>query len=475
MSQQTLFDKVWEKHLIEMEEQQLLFIDLHLIHEVTSPQAFSKLREEGRLVRRPDLTFATADHIVPTGERDNIRDILAKKQIDFLTKNCEEFGITLYDIDHPDNGIVHIIGPELGLTTPGKTIVCGDSHTSTHGAFGSLAFGIGSSEITHVLATQTLPQKKPKTMNIHIDGQLKDYVTSKDIILKIIQEIGTNGGAGHVVEFTGSAVDDMSMEQRMTLCNMIIEAGARAGMIAPDEKTFEYLEGKRFAPRGEAWEEAVAEWKTLKTDPDASYDKTVVIHAYEISPQVTWGTNPSQGTSIEGVVPDPNDLNKGADQDTAKAALKYMDLKPLTKIDDIYVDKVFIGSCTNSRIEDLRVAAEVLRGYQVSSKVEALVVPGSYHIKRRAEEEGLDQIFINAGFDWREPGCSMCPGMNPDMAKPGERIASTSNRNFEGRQGKEARTHLVSPAMAAATAVKGHFIDVRDWTFKEDGEKNATF
>ena len=475
MAKKTLFDKVWEKHLIELDDRDLLFIDLHLIHEVTSPQAFSKLREEGRSVRRPDLTFATADHIVPTEDRENIRDILAKKQVEFLSKNCEEFGITLYDVDHPDNGIVHIIGPELGLTTPGKTIVCGDSHTSTHGAFGALAFGIGSSEITHVLATQTLPQKKPKTMNIHIDGHLMDYVTSKDIILKIIQEIGTSGGAGYVVEFTGSAVEEMSMEQRMTLCNMIIEAGARAGMIAPDEKTFDYLEGKRFAPKGEAWNEAVEEWKTLKTDAGATYDKVVRISASDIGPQVTWGTNPSQGTSVDGLVPDPDALEDETAKKTAEAALNYMDLKPHTNIEEIYVDKVFIGSCTNSRIEDLRVAAEVLQGYQVADHVKALVVPGSYHVKRRAEAEGLDKIFIDAGFEWREPGCSMCPGMNPDMAQPGERIASTSNRNFEGRQGKGARTHLVSPAMAAATAVKGHFTDVRQWTFKKGGELNATF
>ncbi|WP_255585161.1 3-isopropylmalate dehydratase large subunit [Virgibacillus saliphilus] len=471
MSGKTLFEKVWERHVIETNlEQPLIFIDLHLIHDVTSPQAFSLLREQGRTVRRPDLTFASADHNVPTKERDNIKDILAKKQVEYLIKNCNEFGITAYDLDHPDNGIVHIIGPELGLTTPGKTIVCGDSHTSTHGAFGALAFGIGSSEITHVLATQTLPQNKPKTMNIRIEGKKPERVSGKDIILKIIGEIGTKGATGHIVEFTGSTVEMMSMEERMTICNMILEAGARSGMIAPDEKTFEYMKNRSFSPKGEIWHQAVRDWKALYSDADAVYDKEVTINMEDLEPQVTWGTNPGQVTSICGQIPDPVMMMDPVKQTAAESALEYMELEPNTKMSEIKIDKVFIGSCTNARLEDLQSAAQIIEGYQVAEGITALVVPGSYHVMRRAEEEGIDQVFINAGFEWREPGCSMCPGMNPDMAEPGERIASTSNRNFEGRQGKGARTHLVSPAMAAASAITGHFTDTRNWVFKK-GEK----
>lgn len=464
LSGKTLFDKVWEKHIIASDlEQPLIFIDLHLIHDVTSPQAFSLLRKKGRKVRRPDLTFASADHNVPTQDRKNIKDILAKKQVEFLIENCKEFGITCYDLDHPDNGIVHIIGPELGLTTPGKTIVCGDSHTSTHGAFGALAFGIGSSEITHVLATQTLPQTKPKTMNIRIEGKKPKDITAKDIILKIIGEIGTKGGAGHIVEFTGSTIKEMSMDERMTICNMILEAGARSGMIAPDEKTFAYMENRKFAPKGEAWNQAVRDWKMLYSDEDAVYDKEVVISIEDLEPQITWGTNPGQVISVSKQIPDPVKMTDPVKQAAAQSALTYMNLQPDMKMSDLKVDKVFIGSCTNARLEDLRDAARIVNGHQVADNLTALVVPGSYHIKRRAEEEGLDLIFKKAGFEWREPGCSMCPGMNPDMAKSGERVASTSNRNFEGRQGKGARTHLVSPAMAAAAAIRGKFTDTRNW------------
>jgi 3-isopropylmalate/(R)-2-methylmalate dehydratase large subunit len=476
LAPKTLFEKVWENHLIDSSlERPLLFIDLHLIHEVTSPQAFSLLREQGRIVRRPDLTFASSDHNVPTTDRNSeISDVLAKKQVEFLINNCKEFGIDVYDLNHPDNGIVHIIGPELGLTTPGKTIVCGDSHTSTHGAFGALAFGIGSSEITHVLATQTLPQAKPKTMNIRIEGEVPEGVSSKDIILNIIGEIGTNGGAGHVVEFTGSTVEKMSMEERMTICNMVLEAGARSGMVAPDETTFTYLKDRRFVPKGQKWDEAVAEWSKLYSDPDAVFDKTVTIHVDHLTPQVTWGTNPGQVTSIDGRVPAPEDFSDTRRNSAARAALSYMNLKPQMKMSDIYVDRVFIGSCTNSRIEDLRLAAQVARGHKVAENVQALVVPGSYHVKRRAEKEGLDKIFIDAGFEWREPGCSMCVGMNPDFLKDGERCASTSNRNFEGRQGKGGRTHLVSPMMAAAAAITGHLTDIRKWDYRKEVNKNET-
>jgi 3-isopropylmalate/(R)-2-methylmalate dehydratase large subunit len=469
MVPKTLFEKVWENHMIDPKmEQPLLFVDLHLIHEVTSPQAFSLLREQERTVRRPDLTFATTDHNVPTTDRNiPIADVLSRKQVEFLTENCKEFGIPVYGLDHPDNGIVHIIGPELGLTTPGKTIVCGDSHTSTHGAFGCLAFGIGSSEITHVLATQTLPQMKPKTMNIQIEGELAGGVSSKDIILSIIGKIGTNGGSGYIIEFTGSAVKNMSMEERMTLCNMAIEAGARSGMVAPDEKTFAYLKERKFVPQGKQWDKAVKEWKHLQSDEGAVYDQTLTIDVSGLSPLVTWGTNPGQVIPIGGVVPDFDDFADSSKQSEMKKVLAYMGLNPGTKIDETTVDRVFIGSCTNSRIEDLRLAAQVVNGNKVHENVQGLVVPGSYHVKRRAEEEGLDQIFTDAGFEWREPGCSMCLGMNPDFLKEGERCASTSNRNFEGRQGTGGRTHLVSPMMAAAAAIEGHFVDVRNWDFKK--------
>lgn len=471
----TLFEKVWANHVIETAtDQPLLFIDLHLIHEVTSPQAFSLLREQGRTVRHPELNFATTDHNVPTTDRSlPIADQLSRQQVKTLIDNCEEFRIPVYDLEHPDNGIVHIIGPELGLTTPGKTIVCGDSHTSTHGAFGALAFGIGSSEITHVLATQTLPQNKPKTMNIEVEGKLPKGVSSKDIILNIIGSIGTNGGAGYVIEFTGSTIERMSMEERMTLCNMAIEAGARSGMIAPDEKTFKYLKDRRFVPKGEQWEDAEKAWKQLKSDEDAKYDETLKVSVKDLSPQVTWGTNPGQVVSIKGKVPSSKNFSDSSLSSSIEAALRYMDLKQGTQMEDIQLDRVFIGSCTNSRIEDLRLAASVVNGYQVSDHVKALVVPGSYHVKRRAEEEGLDAIFKNAGFEWREPGCSMCLGMNPDFLKEGERCASTSNRNFEGRQGKGGRTHLVSPLMAAAAAIKGHLVDVRDWDFKKEVNRNG--
>lgn len=472
----TLFEKVWENHVIDTSlDLPLLFIDLHLIHDVTSPQAFSLLREQGRTVRRPDLTFASADHNVPTTDRNiEFKDLLAKKQVEALINNCQEFDITAYDLDHPDNGIVHIIGPELGLTTPGKTIVCGDSHTSTHGAFGAFALGIGSSEITHVLATQTLPQEKPKTMNIQIEGQMPEEVSSKDIILSIIGEIGTDGGVGHVVEFTGSTVKNMSMDERMTICNMVLEAGARSGMIAPDETTFTYLKDRKFIPKGEKWNEVVTAWSELYSDSDAVYDKTVKINVANIAPQVTWGTNPGQVISIDEYIPSPENFMESEKRATAEAALAYMDLKPQTKLNEINIDRVFIGSCTNSRIEDLRLAAQVAHGHKVDRSITALVVPGSYHIKRRAEQEGLDKVFIEAGFEWREPGCSMCPGMNPDIANPGDRVASTSNRNFEGRQGKGVRTHLVSPAMAAAAAVTGHLTDIRGWNYLGEVKKNET-
>ncbi|ASN04502.1 3-isopropylmalate dehydratase large subunit [Virgibacillus necropolis] len=476
MAPRTLFEKVWENHVIDSPlDLPLIFIDLHLIHDVTSPQAFSLLRDQGRTVRRPDLTFASADHNVPTTDRNlEFKDLLAKKQVEALISNCKEFDITAYDLDHPDNGIVHIIGPELGLTTPGKTIVCGDSHTSTHGAFGAFAFGIGSSEITHVLATQTLPQVKPKTMNIQIEGDMPEGVSSKDIILSIIGEIGTDGGVGHVVEFTGNAVKNMSMDERMTICNMVLEAGARSGMVAPDEKTIAYLKNRQFVPKGQKWDEAVREWSKLYSDPNAVYDKTITINIGELAPQVTWGTNPGQVTSIDDYIPSPGSFTDSETKATAEAALYYMDLKPLTKMNEIDIDRVFIGSCTNSRIEDLRLAAQVAHGHKVNKSITSLVVPGSYHIKRRAEKEGLDKVFIEAGFEWREPGCSMCPGMNPDIANPGDRVASTSNRNFEGRQGKGVRTHLVSPAMAAAAAITGRLTDIRGWNYIGEVKKNET-
>jgi 3-isopropylmalate/(R)-2-methylmalate dehydratase large subunit len=465
----TLFEKLWRAHVVReaQNEPTLLYIDLHLIHEVTSPQAFEGLRQAGRKVRRPDLTVGTADHNVPTTDRSlPIADPIAAQQIDTLRKNCVEFGIQLYDIDSPEQVIVHDIGPELGLTQPGMTIVCGDSHTSTHGAFGSLAFGIGTSEVEHVLATQCLPQTKARTMKVQTTGKLPEGVTAKDLALSIIGKIGTDGATGYVIEYAGEAVESLSMEGRMTLCNMSIEAGARAGMVAPDETTFEYVKGRRFAPKGEDWDKAVEYWRTLRSDDDSHFDKVIEIDASTLEPFVTWGTSPGMVVPISSVVPDPAETNNVADRQAAERALEYMALQPLTNIEEITIDRAFIGSCTNARIEDLRAAARVVKGYHISSSVSALVVPGSYDVKKQAEREGLDRIFSEAGFEWREPGCSMCLGMNPDILEPGERCASTSNRNFEGRQGRGGRTHLVSPMMAAAAAIKGHFTDVRKWEFK---------
>ena len=466
MNTQTMYEKIWGTHLVRAsaDEVPILYIDTHLVHEVTSPQAFEGLRLNNRKVRRPDLTFATMDHNVPTTDRSlPITDLIAAKQMETLAENCSEFDIPLYDIDSPEQGIVHVIGPELGITLPGKTIVCGDSHTSTHGAFGALAFGIGTSEIEHVLATQCLLQQKSETFEIRIDGTLPYGVTAKDIILSIIGHIGIDGGNGAVVEYTGSAIRALGIEERMTVCNMSIEAGARAGMIAPDDTTYEYIAGKRFAPKGEAFDAAVEEWKQLPTDEGATYDRTLQLDAAEIAPQVTWGTNPGMVTDVTGRVPDPADTATADEKTATEHALAYMELKPGTPITDIPVDRVFIGSCTNSRISDLRAAAEVAKGRKVADTVSAMVVPGSQAVKRQAEAEGLDEIFRAAGFEWREAGCSMCLGMNPDTLMPGQRCASTSNRNFEGRQGKGGRTHLVSPQMAAATAVTGHFVDIRQF------------
>ena len=443
----------------------ILYIDTHLVHEVTSPQAFEGLRLSNRKVRRPELTFATMDHNVPTTDRSlPITDLIAAKQMETLAQNCAEFDIPLYDIDSPEQGIVHVIGPELGITQPGTTIVCGDSHTSTHGALGALAFGIGTSEIEHVLATQCLLQQKSETFEIRIDGTLPYGVTAKDIILSIIGRIGIDGGNGAVVEYTGSAIRALSIEERMTVCNMSIEAGARSGMIAPDNTTYEYLAGKRFVPKNAEFDAAVERWKQLPTDEGATYDRTLLLDAAEIAPQVTWGTNPGMVTHVTGRVPDPADMATTNEKRATEHALEYMDLQPGTPITDITVDRVFIGSCTNSRISDLRAAAEVAKGRKVAETVSAMVVPGSQAVKRQAEAEGLDAIFRQAGFEWREAGCSMCLGMNPDTLMPGQRCASTSNRNFEGRQGKGGRTHLVSPQMAAATAVTGRFVDIREFS-----------
>ena len=465
----TLFDKLWDSHVVRDPENQptLLYIDLHLVHEVTSPQAFEGLRVAGRRVRRPDLTFATADHNVPTTDRSlPIADPIGARQIDTLRRNCLDFGIQLFDINSPEQGIVHVIGPELGLTRPGMTIVCGDSHTSTHGAFGTLAFGIGTSEVEHVLATQCLPQNKPHTMQINVSGLLPEGVTAKDLALGIIGKIGTDGATGHVIEYAGDAVRNLSMEGRMTLCNMSIEAGARAGMIAPDETTFAYLKGRRFAPQGTDWNESLIKWRSLYSDNDAVFDRKVEINASTLEPHVTWGTSPGMVVPVTGRVPDPAAAANEADRRASERALKYMALVPRTPIQEIQIDRVFIGSCTNARIEDLRAAARIVKGYQTNSSVNAMVVPGSQAVKREAEIEGLDRIFRESGFEWREAGCSMCLGMNADTLQPGERCASTSNRNFEGRQGRGGRTHLVSPMMAAAAAITGHFTDVRDWKFK---------
>jgi 3-isopropylmalate/(R)-2-methylmalate dehydratase large subunit len=465
----TLFEKLWNAHVVREATAQpsLLYVDLHLVHEVTSPQAFAGLRDAGRRVRRPELTIATADHNVPTTNRGlPIADPIAAAQIETLRTNCREFGIQLFDINSAEQGIVHVIGPELGLTQPGMTVVCGDSHTSTHGAFGALAFGIGTSEVEHVLATQCLPQKKPRTMLIDVRGELPEGVSAKDLALGIIGRIGTDGATGHVIEYAGHAVRSLSMEARMTLCNMSIEAGARAGMIAPDQTTFDYLEGRKFAPSGAAWNTAVSCWKTFSTDEGAAFDRVFEIDAASLEPFVTWGTSPGMVVPVSGKVPDPADAESDTDRHAAERALEYMDLAPRTSIENINVDRVFIGSCTNARLEDLRAAARVVNGYRISDSVQAMVVPGSQKVKRAAEAEGIDHIFSEAGFEWREAGCSMCLGMNPDILQPGERCASTSNRNFEGRQGRGGRTHLVSPMMAAAAAITGHFTDVRKWEFK---------
>ena len=466
----TLFEKIWESHIVRQEAGQpaTLYIDCHLVHEVTSPQAFEGLRLAGRKVRRPDLTYATMDHNVPTWSRQlPILDEIAKTQIDTLERNCREFGIPLYGLDSPDQGIVHIIGPELGITQPGMTIVCGDSHTSTHGAFGALAFGIGTSEVEHVLATQCLLQSKPKTFRITLEGKLPRGVTAKDAILYIIRTIGTDGATGYAVEYAGGAIRAMSMEERMTVCNMSIEAGARAGMIAPDETTFAYLKGRAQAPQDAAFDEAVAYWRLLPTEEGALFDRELQLDVSNLAPQVSWGTSPGMVISATEPVPNPDAWADENVRKAARRALEYMGLEPGTPIQDVEVDRVFIGSCTNSRIEDLRAAAHIARGHRVDSRVYAMVVPGSQSIKRQAEAEGLDEIFKTAGFDWRESGCSMCLGMNPDILKPGERCASTSNRNFEGRQGRGGRTHLVSPAMAAAAAIAGHFVDIREWEAAE--------
>jgi len=464
----TLFEKIWGAHMVAQpaERSPILYIDLHLVHEVTSPQAFDGLRDAGRKVRQPARTVATVDHNIPTEPRGTpITDLIAAKQIAALQSNCKEFGVRLFDMDSPDQGIVHVIGPELGLTQPGMTIVCGDSHTSTHGAFGALAFGIGTSEVEHVLATQCLAQQTPKTMKIDVRGNLVDGVTAKDLALGIIGQIGTDGATGHVIEYAGAAVRGLSMEGRMTLCNMSIEAGARAGMVAPDETTIAYVKGRRFAPKDAAWEKAVAYWRSLPSDDGAAFDKVIEIDGTQLSPFVTWGTNPGMVAPVTGRVPDVNGLQE-SDRRARELALQYMGLEPGRRIEEIGIDRVFIGSCTNSRIEDLRAAARVARGYHVNSKVRAMVVPGSQTVKRAAEQEGLHKIFQEAGFEWRESGCSMCLGMNPDILQPGERCASTSNRNFEGRQGRGGRTHLVSPMMAAAAAIAGHFTDIRSWKFK---------
>lgn len=466
MRPRTLFEKIWDDHVVHAEENKpsLLYIDLHLVHEVTSPQAFEGLRLANRKVRRPDLTFATMDHNVPTTDRHlPIADETARLQMETLARNCRDFGVTLFDLESPHHGIVHVIGPELGLTQPGKTIVCGDSHTSTHGAFGALAFGIGTSEVEHVLATQCLWQEVPETFEIRIEGQRAPGVSAKDVILAIIGRIGTDGATGTVVEYTGPVVRSFSMEDRMTLCNMTIEAGARAGMVAPDETTFAHLKNRPYAPQGADFEAAVERWRQLVSDPDAKYDRSLVFDVTDLEPQVTWGTSPGMVMPVSGRIPDPADFSTSVGRQAAARALEYMGLKPGMALDEVGIDRVFIGSCTNSRIEDLRAAAAIAEGHRVAPGVQAMVVPGSRAVKEQAEAEGLHDVFLRAGFEWREPGCSMCLAMNPDVLEPGERCASTSNRNFEGRQGRLGRTHLVSPQMAAAAAIAGHFVDVRNW------------
>ncbi|MGN7761839.1 3-isopropylmalate dehydratase large subunit [Paenibacillus sp. 22594] len=470
MGNKTMFEKIWDNHVIHQEEGKpsIIYIDLHLVHEVTSPQAFEGLRLSGRQVRRPGLTFATMDHNVPTKDRYNITDPISKQQIDTLSQNCRDFGVRLFDLNDIDQGVVHVMGPEIGLTHPGKTIVCGDSHTSTHGAFGALAFGIGTSEVEHVLATQCLQQSKAKTMEVRFTGKRNPGVTAKDMILGVIAKYGTDFATGYVIEYTGEAIRELSMEERMTVCNMSIEGGARAGLIAPDETTFNYLRGRQYVPQGEAYEAAVETWKGFVSDEGAEYDTIVEFDVETLIPQVTWGTSPGMGTDISSTVPNPADFTTENERKAAEKALEYMDLVPGTPISEIGIDYVFIGSCTNGRIEDLRAAAEVAKGHKVSNQVTAIVVPGSGRVKLQAEKEGLDKVFTEAGFEWREAGCSMCLAMNPDVLQPGQRCASTSNRNFEGRQGRGGRTHLVSPAMAAAAAIKGHFTDVRDWNYKTE-------
>ena len=463
----TLFEKIWDEHVVHAEtgKQTILYIDLHLVHEVTSPQAFEGLRLAERKIRRPAKTIATLDHNIPTVDRNlPIADPISSQQVETLRKNCQEFGVQLYDLDDQRQGIVHVIGPELGYTQPGMTIVCGDSHTATHGAFGALAFGIGTSEVEHVLATQTLLQDKPKTLELRVNGELAPGVTAKDLVLYLIGQLTAAGGTGYVIEYTGTAIRNLSMEERMTVCNMSIEAGARAGMIAPDETTFEYLRGREFAPQDIAAAETA--WRQWVTDEGAQFDRVEVYEASDIAPQVTWGTNPGQVLPVDQPIPDPQSLEDEVDQKSALGALDYMGLSAGTRMTDVDIDRVFIGSCTNARIEDLRAAAAVARGHTVSENVHAMVVPGSGQVKLQAESEGLDEVFRAAGFDWRDAGCSMCLAMNPDKLEPGERCASTSNRNFEGRQGKGGRTHLVSPAMAAAAAVAGKFVDIREWAFR---------
>jgi 3-isopropylmalate/(R)-2-methylmalate dehydratase large subunit len=462
-----MFEKIWDAHVVHAEpgQQTILYIDLHLVHEVTSPQAFEGLRLAGRRVRRPDRTIATPDHNVPTTDRRlPIADPISRIQIETLRENCRQFGIQLYDMGDIRQGIVHVIGPELGYTQPGMTIVCGDSHTATHGAFGALAFGIGTSEVEHVLATQTLLQTKPRTCELRVEGQLPAGVTAKDLILYLIGQLGTAGGTGYVLEYSGDTIRGLSMEERMTVCNMSIEAGARAGMIAADQTTFDYLRGRPFAPK--AFDAAVTQWQQFHSDEGAVFDRVESFRAEDIEPQITWGTNPGQVCGIHQAVPDPQSFSDPTDRRSAMHALEYMDLKPGTPWADVDIQRVFIGSCTNGRIEDLRAAAAVARGHRVDPAVSAMVVPGSGQVKAQAESEGLDRLFTAAGFEWREAGCSMCLAMNPDRLAPGERCASTSNRNFEGRQGKGGRTHLVSPAMAAAAAIRGHFVDIRDWDYR---------
>ena len=466
MTGRTLYDKIWDAHLIETADDgsSLIYIDRHLVHEVTSPQAFEGLREAGRKVRHPEKTLAVVDHNVPTTDRSRgIKDPEAKLQIETLARNAAEFGITYFDEFDPRQGVVHIVGPEQGFTLPGTTIVCGDSHTSTHGAFGALAHGIGTSEVEHVLATQTLIQKKAKNMRVTVNGSLPDGVTPKDVILAIIGKLGTAGGTGHVIEYAGRCFEEMSIEGRMTVCNMSIEAGARAGLIAPDEKTIAYFEGRPMAPKGEAWDRAVAYWKTLRSDEDAVFDTEIELDAADLPPLVTWGTSPEDVVEIGGRAPDPAGIEDETRRAMVERKLDYMGLRPGQKMTDVTIDRAFIGSCTNGRIEDLRAAAAIARGKRVDPAVKAMVVPGSGLVKQQAEAEGLDKVFTEAGFEWREPGCSMCLAMNPDRLEPGERCASTSNRNFEGRQGFKGRTHLVSPAMAAAAAIAGHFVDIRSW------------